>query len=307
MKIVFISGIKFGLELLTTILENNWKVSLVFSYADNKKNIYSDFASFDEITTSYKMMHVKVENINDKENIDMLKSINPDIILVIGWSQILKEEILSLPKLGIIGSHPTLLPKYRGRAPIPWSIIKGLKESGLTFFYMTQGIDTGDILDQRKFEITSTDDATSIYEKITTLGKIMLLENLSLLEKGKAKRIKQDESQFIEYWPKRNPDDGKIDWSKSAKDIHTLIRATTHPYPGAFSLFKKSKLKIWKAKYVDEDLTSPGKIMSIDQDGVKIGTGNGSIILQKASIDDDEETTANMVFSKNDIGLYLEE
>ncbi|MEX2060292.1 MAG: formyltransferase family protein, partial [Nitrosopumilaceae archaeon] len=189
MKIVFISGVRFGLDLLRFILDNKWKVSAVFSYADSKKKNYSDYASFDEITRKYKIKHVKVQNINDKENVKELKSINPDLILVMGWSQILKREILTIPRIGIIGSHPTMLPKYRGRAPIPWSIIKGLKESALTFFYMKEGTDDGDILDQRKFKISSNDDATSLYEKITNLGKIMLLKNLQLLQNGKENRV----------------------------------------------------------------------------------------------------------------------
>ena len=306
MKIAFISGVKFGLDLLSHILEHKWEISVVFSYDDSLKKNYSDYASFDEITSKYKIKHVKVKNINDKANIEELRSINPDIILVMGWSQLLKEEILHIPRIGVIGSHPTMLPKYRGRAPIPWSIIKGLKESALTFFYMKEGIDNGDIVDQRKFEISSDDDATSIYEKISHLGKIMLRENLSLLENGNAKRIKQNEAEFIEYWPKRTPEDGKINWIKTGEEIHTLIRATTHPYPGAFSFFKKSKLKVWKAKYLDETSAEAGKIEAINSEGVKIGTGKGNILLQIVSLDDGEETLAAKVFSKSDIGSILE-
>ncbi|MEX0764793.1 MAG: methionyl-tRNA formyltransferase [Nitrosopumilaceae archaeon] len=300
MKIVFISGVRFGLDLLRFILDNKWKVSAVFSYADSKKKNYSDYASFDEITRKYKIKHVKVQNINDKENVKELKSINPDLILVMGWSQILKREILTIPRIGIIGSHPTMLPKYRGRAPIPWSIIKGLKESALTFFYMKEGTDDGDILDQRKFKISSNDDATSLYEKITNLGKIMLLKNLQLLQNGKENRVAQDESKFLEYWPKRTPEDGKIDWLKPGQEIHALIRATTHPYPGAFSFFNALKLKIWKAKYVDETSLGAGKIGEINDEGVKVGTGKGNILLQRVSLDGDEETFATKIFSEDD-------
>ncbi|MGI0022956.1 MAG: methionyl-tRNA formyltransferase [Nitrososphaeraceae archaeon] len=305
MKIAFISGVKFGLELLTSILENKWQVSIVFSYDESKKRIYSDFGSFDEITNKHKINHVKVQNINDAENVETLKAIKPDVILVMGWSQLLREEILKIPKIGVIGSHPTLLPKYRGRAPIPWSIIKGLKESGLTFFYMKEGADDGDILDQRRFKISSSDDATSIYEKVTALGKTMLLENLPLLENGKTKRVKQDESKFIEYWPKRTPEDGKIDWSKTGIEIHTLIRATTHPYPGAFTFFKKSKLKIWKALYLNEKNYGIGKIIQVNDKGVKVGAGKGNILLRKVSVDEENEILASKAFSKDDVGLFL--
>jgi methionyl-tRNA formyltransferase len=305
MKIVFISGVRFGLDLLRFILDNKWKVSAVFSYADSKKKNYSDYVSFDEITRTYKIKHVKVQNINDKKNIEELKSIKPDLILVMGWSQILKREILMIPEMGVIGSHPTMLPKYRGRAPIPWSIIKGLKESALTFFYMKEGTDDGDILDQHKFEISSDDDATSLYERITNLGKTMLLKNLQLLQDGKGNKIAQDESKFLEYWPKRTPEDGKIDWLKPGLEIHTLIRATTRPYPGAFSFFNASKLKIWKAKYVDETSLGAGKIGEINDEGVKVGTGKGNIILQRISLDEGQETFATQIFSEDDMGSIL--
>ena len=213
MNIIFIGGVKFSLDLLKSILENNWSVSSVFSYDDSKKKIYSDFASLDETTSRFNVKHFKVININDENNEEIIKKIKPDLILVMGWSQLLSNDILKIPKLGVIGSHPTELPKYRGRAPIPWSILKGLKESALTFFYVGEGTDDGDILAQQKFRITDSDDATSIYDKITEIGKTMILENLQLIRDGKIKKRKQNSAEFIEYWPKRKPEDGKIIWS----------------------------------------------------------------------------------------------
>ena len=118
-------------------------------------------------TEKFNIFHVKVDKINDEKNIEILEKINPDLILVMGWSQLLSLKIIQIPKFGVIGSHPTELPKYRGRAPIPWSIIKGLKESALTFFYIQEGVDDGDILDQSKFDISDNDDASSIYQKMT--------------------------------------------------------------------------------------------------------------------------------------------
>jgi len=305
MKIAFIGGVKFSLELLTHILKKGWSVSIVFSYDDSKKKFYSDFVSFEKITNEYHIKHLKVNNINDPENLNFLKKINPDLILVMGWSQLLKAEIIKIPKLGVIGSHPTELPKYRGRAPLPWSIIKNLKESALTFFYIQESIDDGDILDQRKFEITQNDDATSLYQKMTNLGKQMLIDNLLLIEKGEGKRTKQDPKKFIESWPKRIPEDGKINWSKTAKEIHTLIRATTHPYPGAFSFFKNKKFIIWKATLSDEKSEGIGKIMSINSARVKIGTGKGCIIVHNATLNDQHEKPANELILKDFLGTIL--
>jgi len=307
MNIVYISGVKFGHELLDSVAKSGWKIQAIFSYDDSKKQLYSDFVSFDDIAIKYGIKHIKVNNINDENNIKLLDQINPDIIFVMGWSQLLKPKILRIPKIGVIGSHPTELPKFRGRAPIPWSIIKNLKTSALTFFYMEEGIDDGDILDQQRFDIDEDDDAESIYNKIIHIGKEMLLRNLTLLENGKEVRVKQDPSKFIEYWPKRTPDDGRIDWSKEGKDIHRLIRATTRPYPGSFCFFKKNQLRIWKADYLDEKSDGHGKIMMINNDSVTVGTGNGVLLLKQISIGDSEVLyNATRIFSREDVGLNLE-
>lgn len=162
MKIVFLSGVKFGLEILNYILEKNFDVIHVFSYDESKTKMYSDYVSFDNTCTKFGINNIKVKNINDSQNIEIIKSIKPDLILVMGWSQLLTDEIISIPRYGVIGSHPTELPKYRGRAPIPWTILKNLKESALTFFYIENGIDNGDILDQQNFKISESDDATII-------------------------------------------------------------------------------------------------------------------------------------------------
>ncbi len=305
MKIVYISGVKFGFELLEEILKNNFQISAVFSYEDSKSSIYSDYVSFDKLCKKYNIKHVKVKNINDKENVELIKSISPDLILVMGWSQLIKNKIIDIPNLGLIGSHPTELPKYRGRAPIPWSIIKGLKESALTFFYIEDGVDDGDIFAQQKFLIKPNDDATSLYNKIINLGKQMIIDNLRLLENKKSIRIKQDESKFIELWKKRTPDDGLINWSKSSQEIQSLIRASTHPYPGAFTFFKKSKMIIWKADFLENDIYEPGKILDVTNNGVIIGTGNGIVTLHIIELPNDISKHALTIFSKNDIGLYL--
>lgn len=184
-----------------------------------------------------------------------------------GWSQLLRNDILKIADLGVIRSHPTELPKYRGRAPIPWTIIKELPRSALTFFYIEEGIDNGDILDQVTFEINPDDDATTVYEKVTSIGCQMILRSLKQLADGTAQRRKQDDDKFIENWPKRTPEDGKIDWSKPAKEIHNLIRATS-PYPGAFTIYKNNKLKIWASSYLDDELSEPGKILEIEENSV---------------------------------------
>ena len=303
MKIAFISGVKYGHELLSHLLEQGIDVSIIFSYNDSTRKRYSDNASFENLAEKFSIQNIQVGNINETQNIKILEEISPDLILVMGWSQIINDSILNIPKIGVIGSHPTELPKYRGRAPIPWTILKNLKESALTLFYMSSGIDNGDILDQKKFSISDIDDATSIYEKIISLGKDMLLENLPLLEMGTATRMKQDETKFIEYWKKRTPEDGHINWSSDGKEILNLIRATTHPYPGAYTFFKNSKLCIWKAEYLDKKNNTVG-MLNVEKDGVEIGTGNGVIKILSISFDG-VEMYANDFFLSEHTGIVL--
>ena len=306
LKIVFISGVKFGYDLLTHILEKDWKISAVISYSSDLKKNYSDYVSFDKITKQYEIKHVKVMNINDRKNIELIKKIQPDLILVMGWSQLLKNEILKIPQIGVIGSHPTELPKYRGRAPIPWTILKDLKKSAETFFWIEEGTDTGDILDQEIFLINIDEDAKSLYDKIIELGKKMILKNLKLINQGKIIRKKQDSTKFIEYWNKRNVEDGKINWTCLSSDIYKLIRATTEPYPGAFTFFQNGKVKIWKASLNNQVSSEPGKILQINDLGVFVGTGDNMIILQDISFEDSIQIKANEFFSDNDIGYVLE-
>jgi methionyl-tRNA formyltransferase len=306
MKIVYVSGVKFGYSLLEEILEHKFEISAVISYSDSKKSVYSDFASFDSICNKFNIQNIKVDNINDTENIEILKLLKPDLILVMGWSQLLKKNIIQTSKFGVIGSHPTELPKYRGRAPIPWTIIKELHQSALTFFYIEEGIDDGDIFAQKFFPINSDDDATSLYEKIILLGKKMIIENLKLLQNNKAKRIKQDQSKFIEYWPKRTPNDGLIDWSKSCKEIHTLIRATTYPYPGAFTFFKNQKIIIWKAHFCNTEISKPGKILNVTNDSIIFGTLKGEIVIRNAELSNGNSIFTENIFTKNDIGSHLD-
>jgi methionyl-tRNA formyltransferase len=306
MKIVFIGGVKFSHGILETILKGDFTIDAVFSYDESKKKNYSDYISFDEITKKYKIKHVKVMNINDTKNIELIKKIQPDLILVMGWSQLLKNEILKIPQIGVIGSHPTELPKYRGRAPIPWTILKDLKKSAETFFWIEEGTDTGDILDQEIFLINIDEDARSLYNKIIELGKKMILKNLKLIEQGKIIRKKQDSTKFIEYWNKRNIEDGKINWTCLSNDIYKLVRATTEPYPGAFTFFKNGKVKIWKASLSNQVSSEPGKIIQINDLGVFVGTGDNIIILQDVSFEDGIQIKANEFFSDNDIGYVLE-
>ena len=306
MKIIFIGGVNFSYEILKSILENKWDISMVFSYHESKQNFFSDMTSLDDLTQKYDIPHIKVKHsINDNEHLKVIQDLNPDLILVMGWSQLLSEKIIRIPKYGVIGSHPTKLPKYRGRAPIPWTILKKLSNSALTFFYIEEGIDNGDILDQKEFLIDQNDDAESLYLKITHLGKQMIIENLPKIEQGTGNKIKQEPSLFIENWPKRTPDDGRIDWSQNSENVQTLIRASTHPYPGAFSFYNKSRIIIWKSELNSLSSSNYGEIIKIMPDGIVVSCKQGSILIKKISYQDYCNINPTKVFSENNLGEFL--
>src|SRR6185436_9952923 len=184
-------------------------------------------------------------------------------------------ELLALPGLGFIGMHPTMLPIGRGRAPIPWAIILGLKETGVTWFYVDPGADTGDILIQQSVPVLDTDTSSTLGARTDDVAAELLVKALPLLASDRAPRIKQDESAAT-VWPRRRPDDGIMDWSRDAGALCRWIRALTHPYPGAFTTLMGRKLWIWSAERATVPLAgAPGEVLAVDNRGAIVATGKG--------------------------------
>lgn len=174
----------------------------------------------------------------------------PDLIVVSGWYHVIKEDILSLPNRGVIGLHSSILPKYRGGAPLVWQIINGEETAGITLFYMDKGTDTGDIIGQKEVAIEREDDIRTLYKKVGKKGIELLEENIPLIERNRAPRRVQRDLEKYEVYPQRREEDGKIQWSWKAKDIYNFVRAQTKPYSGAFSLCEGKKIRIWKCDVI---------------------------------------------------------
>jgi methionyl-tRNA formyltransferase len=187
--------------------------------------------------------------------------------------------LLALPSLGFIGMHPTMLPVGRGRAPIPWAIILGLKETGVTWFYVDPGADTGDILVQQSVPVLDSDTSSTLGARTDDVAAQLLCKALPLLANDHAPRIKQDESA-VTVWPRRKPEDGVMDWSRDAGALCRWIRALTHPYPGAFTHLTGRKLWVWSAERVILPLAgAPGEVLAVDQRGAIVSTGKGLLNL----------------------------
>ncbi len=280
MRIIFIGTVDFSRHCLKQILECSSDVIAIFALLRDYATFNSDYSDLGDVALFYGIPLYRIKNINKPENIELIRSLQPDIIFVFGWSQLISKQILQIPSKGCVGSHPALLPKNRGRHPIIWALVEGLDKSGLTFFYLNEGVDSGDILWQKSFQITLNDDAGSLYKKIIVLAREAIRQFLPQLEQGTAPRIKQDSNKAT-YWRKRNEKDGEINWIMPSIKIYNLIRALTYPYVGAYTFLANKKIKIWRAKIPQKPIPleamnlSPGYIFSSNNHIFNVKTGDG--------------------------------
>lgn len=294
MKILFVGTVDFSSHCLKEILQLGGNVIGVLTPTGEKAKFNSDYVDLEPIASQNEIPIRRMNNINDQEIIEHIKSLNPDVIFIFGFSQLIKKEILDIPPLGCIGTHPALLPKNRGRHPLIWALIDDLKESGLTFFYLDEGADSGDILWQKKFTISDEDDAGTLYEKIKILASDGIKEFLPLLQTGSAQRIPQDHSKAT-YWRKRNEEDGQIDWTGTTRQAFNLIRGLTKPYVGAHTYHDNDRILIWRSRIIDHpeeisgyELAKSGQVLSEPDPNFIIRTGDG--ILEVIEWESDIET-----------------
>lgn len=188
---------------------------------------------------------------NNEEFIKKIKELNPDIICVVAYGKILPKEILDIPKYGCINVHGSLLPKYRGAAPIQWAIINGEKTTGITTMYMDIGMDTGDMILKEKVEIGEDETTGELWERLSKIGGTLLVKTINLIEKGKAPREKQGEDYTVA--PMLSKEMAQIDWNKkSSKDIKNLVRGLD-PIMGAYTFINNKKIKIWKVNIISNE------------------------------------------------------
>jgi methionyl-tRNA formyltransferase len=269
MRIVFTGAIDFSRHCLEETLKNGGNVVGVLTLNERRGRFNSDYADLRPVAEEYGVPVYHMRKIGDPDTIELVRSLNPDVIFVFGLSQLVPKEVLDIPRLGCIGSHPAMLPANRGRHPLIWALVKGFESSGLTFFYLDEGADSGDILWQKPFDIDINDDSAILYEKIKALASEAIGEFLPQLENGTAPRIPQDHSKAT-YLRKRGEDDGVIDWSKSLLEIHNLVRGLTHPYVGAHTFLDGEKLIVWRTRLVDDQGVkgshSPGTVFQQGDD-----------------------------------------
>jgi len=276
MKVLFIGTVEFSLMALEKLVALNVDVIGVCS---KKNSIYNnDYADLEPVCKSNGIPHVYVEDINAKENILWIKELKPDVIFCFGWSYLLKNELLTLSPMGVVGYHPAFLPKNRGRHPLIWALVLGLKKSASTFFFMAEGADDGDILDQEEFDIPYEYDARLLYKKIIDIAVTQIEAFVPLLENKTNNRIEQNH-KLANTWRKRSKDDGKIDFRMSSYAIYNLVRGLTRPYVGAHIEYDGNDVVIWKVKEVEclENNIEPGKVLKVDKNAMVVKCYGGAI------------------------------
>jgi len=222
--------------------------------------------------------------IKGREPIQAIRILNPDVIVVMAYGQILPREVLELPKIACLNLHASILPRWRGAAPIQAAILAGDRETGITVMYMDEGLDTGDILLEKKIEIARTETGGSLHDRLAKIAPEVLREAISLLAKGDAPRTAQ-ESQLATYAPKLEREHGRIDWAEPADVIERKIRAF-NPWPGAFMEFDKRKLKIFRATVLDLS-GNPGEILAGENELV-VAAGKNALSLDEVQLRSEE-------------------
>lgn len=248
MRILWVGFHVEGIPAFKAITDGNWYIVGCISLDEGRKAKRSGSADYSELCRAHNIPYYEVAHINDHSTVEIIKGLRPDILVVLGWSQLLSDEILTIPSIGVIGAHASMLPAYRGSAPINWAIINGLTKTGNTLMWLDSGVDTGLIIDQMSFRIDVFDTCHTLYKKVAQTNKIMLLKALKNIHENGKYGVMQEHTD-IPILPRRTPKDGLIDFNKDAKEVYNFIRAITRPYPGAFTYFSGGKLKIWNAGY----------------------------------------------------------
>ncbi|WP_053831028.1 methionyl-tRNA formyltransferase [Paraclostridium bifermentans] len=243
MNILFMGGHELGAKTLEHLINN--KVNVVGVVVSKNANDW--YRGVDEVANKFNLELYEEENINDQNFLNKIKPLNLDLIVCVNFDQILKKDIINLPTIGCINTHASLLPKYRGRAPLNWAMINGEQYSGVTVHFIDEGVDTGDIILQEKIKIYEDDYISDLLNKVKNIYPKIVLNAIRALESNNINLIKPDLSKGF-YVNKRTEDDGKIDFSKPSKDIINFIKAISKPYPGAFLYHNNKKIIIWRAR-----------------------------------------------------------
>lgn len=285
LRIVLTGSTEVSRVILQTLLRYRGNVVGVFGLGIDRSAGVSAYARFDDLAARHGIPYQDFANINAPETVHWIRDLRPDLLFVVGLSQLVGSELLAVPTLGCVGFHPTRLPEGRGRAPIPWLILEN-RPGAATFFLMDAGADSGPILAQAPFEVSEEDYASDVHKRMEEAIVKALADWLPRLLVGNWTPEPQDHERAT-YYGKRNPQDGLIDWTRPAREIHVLVRAVSRPYPGTYAYVGSTRLVVWRAEL---EPSMPyhgvvGRILEVnDQGWPLVQTGDGLLWLSEVEV-----------------------
>lgn len=310
MRIVFMGTPDFAVPCLKVLLDQKHEIVAVVTQPDRAKGRGNKLAPppVKVLAEEAGIPVYQPEKIKTVEFTEILRGLKPDAMVVVAFGQILSQEILDIPPLGCINVHASLLPRYRGAAPINWCIINGEAVTGVTTMYMDKGLDTGDMILKKETEIGQNETAGELHDRLMELGASVLSETMLLLEQGKAPRIPQDNAAAT-YAPIMNKALGRIDWSKAAEEIRNLIRGT-YPWPGAYSTYDRRVFKIMASEVYEPGVKheKPGSIAVVDKESVIVNCGTGSLRITELQFENEKRMSVEAYLRGHEIvtGVFLE-
>lgn len=280
MKILFIGTVLFSKNILDEIRKSKNTLVGVIGKRNNKFN--SDYCDIPRHAKKSNIKGIYTNNINSKKTVNWIRKKKPDLIFCIGWNSLIKKEILKIPSNGVIGYHPSDLPKNKGRHPIIWSLVLGLNNIGSSFYFMDEKADNGRVISKRMLKLKKNSNALNVYEQLIQIGKKQVRKILKDFKNNKIKSYKQ-KKHGQNLWRKRKFEDGIIDWRMDAKKIKCLVNALYKPYPGANFIAKGRKVTLWKCKIISNRIKNlePGKILNFRNNKPIVKCGSHSLKLEK--------------------------
>jgi methionyl-tRNA formyltransferase len=282
MRTVWVSFDMIGRDCMTVAAEAGCNVVGVVTLPGPVDPNRAGQCSFEDVAARHGAALVETTDVNSEATLDAVRAFEPELIFVVGWSQLVHEPFIALAREGVFGMHPTLLPRHRGRAPIPWAILTGLARTGVTLFEIVDSTaDSGAIVGQRVVEVASDETATTLFERLSDAHVELIREFVPLLLSRTAPRLPQDQ-RHASTWPKRTPADGIIDWETRAPYLYDWVRAQTRPYPGAFTFLGDDMVVVWRARPVELDGRAPaGTIVARRPEGPVVACGEGALLLEE--------------------------
>ena len=286
MRVVFMGTPEFSVPTLETLIASEHEVVAVVTQPDKPKGRGKSvlYTPVKEKALEYNIPVYQPVKVKSEEFVEVLRELNPDVIVVVAFGQILSKEILDLPKYGCMNVHASLLPKLRGAAPIQWAVIDGEEKSGVTIMQMDIGLDTGDMLLKEEIVLDEKETGGSLHDKLTVMGGPLILEALKQAKEGTLVREKQNDAQS-NYAKMLNKSLGKIDFSKSAKEIERLIRGL-NPWPSAYTSLNGKTLKIWEADILEKEFDGEvGEIVEVTKDAFVVKTGEHALLIYELQLE----------------------